>query len=336
MGAEDNPRLPLTELSLNDVQTILPPAFVGQLDRLFMCGNYGDPIAARDTLAVSEYLKEANPAIKLGMNTNASARNEAWWARLGGIFGSQGVVRFSVDGLADTNPLYRQGTDFDRIMKNAAAFIGAGGRAVWDYIVFRHNEHQVEEAREIATRMGFEQFQVKKTGRFFSTSKAAGKDHQDVMRRDGTVSHVLEKPLDLKYQNEALANEQALIARYGSLPAYFDQTPIRCKTGAEKSVYVSAEGLVFPCCWTANQLYGWYWKDERQAPIWRLIEAAGDKMAIDAKLRPISEIIEGPLFQGIQDSWSKPTCAAGKLQVCAKTCGTAFDPFKAQFKGDEE
>ena len=31
-----------------------------QLDRLYMCGNFGDPIIASDTLEVFQYLREQN------------------------------------------------------------------------------------------------------------------------------------------------------------------------------------------------------------------------------------------------------------------------------------
>jgi ubiquinone/menaquinone biosynthesis C-methylase UbiE len=46
------------------------------------------------------------------------------------------------------------------------AFIAAGGRARWDFLIFEHNQHQVEEAEALATKWGFEKFVAKKTGRF--------------------------------------------------------------------------------------------------------------------------------------------------------------------------
>ena len=73
---------------------------------------------------------------------------------------------FSVDGLEDTNHIYLRNTIFSKIMKNADAFISAGGIAHWDYIVFRHNEHQVESARTLALSMGFQEFYTKVTRRF--------------------------------------------------------------------------------------------------------------------------------------------------------------------------
>lgn len=331
LGGEDNPNLPLTELTIDRFKTALPASFVAHLNKVFLCGNYGDPIAAKDTLAALAYVRSVNPSTRLGINTNASAKDVQWWTEMGRLLSQEGdYCKFSLDGLADTNHLYRRGTQWDRIMRNTEAFIAAGGKAHWDFIVFRHNEHQIDEARDLANRLGFEKFQIKKTGRFFSNTKSQGKDQQEVKNRHGEIEYVLEKPLDPQWQNQALKTEDDLVARYGSMDAYLDATPIACKTAAERSIYLSAEGLVFPCCWTANQMYLWYQKPET-APIWDMIRAVGGKDAISALTNPIDAIIEGPFFQTIEDSWSKPSCAAGKLKVCAKTCGTEFDQFKMQF-----
>ena len=44
-------------------------------------------------------------------------------------------------------------------------FRAAGGHAQWDFIVFRHNQHQVERAQQLSREWGFSKFQVKKTAR---------------------------------------------------------------------------------------------------------------------------------------------------------------------------
>lgn len=329
-GGPDNDQLPQCELSLPDVKRVFPENFIKQLKRLYMCGNYGDPIAANDTLEVFEWLRSVNPDIKLGMHTNGSARNPAWWARLGGILNQQwDYVKFGLDGLSDTNHIYRRGTNWGKIMDNAAAFIAAGGKAHWEFIVFRHNEHQIEEARSLAEGMGFMQFRTKKTGRFFSNTKLEGKDRQEVISRDGELEYYIEKPSNPEYHNDSLSREQALVNAFGSMQSYLDGTGIRCKVAEDRSVYVSAEGLVFPCCWTANQLYVWYQKP-RQGEIWDLID--GDTSNVSAMQHGIEGIVTGPYFARIRDSWQKSSIGEGKLRVCAKTCGTGFDQFGSQFR----
>src|SRR5690606_20364951 len=120
--------------------------------------------------------------------TNGSARGEEWWQALA----RAGVeVRFGIDGADQTSGIYRRNTDFTLVMRNAKAFIDAGGRAHWDYIVFRHNEHQVEEARRLSEEMGFVSFRPKRTGRFFSNRKSEFKERHEVWNEDGEVEYFL-------------------------------------------------------------------------------------------------------------------------------------------------
>jgi len=330
LGGPDNEFLPNTELTLLDIQRIMSIDFVQQLNRLYLCGNYGDPVVATDTLEVLEWLRAINPSIKLGMHTNASAKTTSWWAKLGKLLSRPGdYVKFGIDGLEDTNYIYRRGTHWRKIMDNATAFINAGGVAQWEFIVFKHNEHQVDAARMLSEQLGFNQFRTKKTGRFFSNTKLEGKDRQEVLNRNGELEYYIDKPNNPQYNNDSLSKEQELLDTFGSMQNYVDQTCIKCKVAEEKSLYISAEGLAFPCCWTANQLYVWYWP-YKKSEIWDLIE--GDTANVSALVNDLKSVIEGKYFKDIANSWSKPSVSTGKLRICAKTCGTGFDQFASQFK----
>lgn len=357
-GGEDNPQLPHTELSLDDIKKIFNPEFVKQLDRMYMCGNYGDPIAAKDTLEVFQYFRNHNDRINLSMHTNGSAKKPDWWRQLAYILGSRGYVVFGIDGLEDTNHLYRQNTVWSKIMENAQAFIDAGGRARWDYIVFAHNEHQVEEAEALANKMGFERFQYKKSARFFSIATGMTKEMHQASNRKGVATTLLQAPTNPKYRNSALdqlskiANgeiktipskvEEIEGTQYPQIfhrdpskkkpmERVWDEAVIKCKVKEEKSVYVSAEGIVQPCCWTAGQMYVWYWTP-KGGQIWNLIDHVG-KDNLNALHHDFSSIVNGKFFQdSVPNSWTKNSCAEGKLAVCAKTCGTKYDAFAEQFK----
>ena len=332
LGGKDNPYLARVELSLNDIKKIFPPQSVAGLKRLYMCGNYGDALVARDTLEIFRYFRHLNPSIHLALNTNGHPRNKEWWGQLAKVLGSRGNVKFGIDGLADTHSIYRRNTNFVKIMENARAFIAAGGEAIWEFIVFRHNEHQVEEAKKMAKELNFSKFTVKKTGRFFSNNKLTGKDVQEVCDPSGTLQYYLEKPIQTKYQNKSLQKEDKIVAHFGSMENYLDQTEVNCKAMGEKSIYISAEGLAFPCCWTANQMYLWYFPP-RGTPIWKLIKNSEGKLkGINAKDRPLGEIVKGDFFRKIKESWSCPSVSQGKLKVCAKTCGKNFDQFGDQYR----
>ena len=50
------------------------------------------------------------------------------------------------------------GAKWDRIVENVKAFINAGGRARWQWIIMNHNEHQLQEAKAFAKEIGFAEF----------------------------------------------------------------------------------------------------------------------------------------------------------------------------------
>lgn len=358
-GGEDNPYLPNTELSLTDIQKIFKPLFIEQLERIYLCGNYGDPIAAKDTLEIFQYFRQCNPKLNLSMHTNGSAKKADWWKRLADIIGTKGYVVFGIDGLEDTNHLYRQNTIWSKIIENAKSFIDAGGRARWDYIVFGHNEHQVEEAESLAKDLGFEKFQIKKSARFFSNASGTTKEMHQAANRKGIETTLLRAPQNPKYRNSVLdqLGEIAKVDIIKFIPSQktdlagtifpqtftkdvekkkpmeklWDESIIKCKVKEEKSLYITAEGIVQPCCWTAGQMYVWYWT-EKGGQIWNLINEVGVEN-LSALRFDLESIVNGKFMQElVPNSWSKSSCYEGKLAVCAKTCGGKYDAFSEQFK----
>ena len=328
-GGTLNPHINLDELTLDDCKRIFTTDFIKQLKTMYMCGNLGDPIVARDTLEIFRYFRQHNPNIWLSMNTNAGAKNVEWWTELADIFGTMGAVIFSVDGLSDTNHLYRQGVVWDNVERNMKAFIASGGRARWDFLIFEHNQHQVEEAEVLAKTWGFEKFVAKKTGRFISANSEKKETHQAVNRKgENTVE--LKKPDD-KHVNSALKKQTLLEIKYGSMDNYYEQTPIRCKVKDEGSLFITAEGLALPCCWTAGRMYKWWHKDPREEQIWKFIDFSGGRDAINAKLHGLKQVFETEIFDLIEDSWQETSYKEGRLKVCAMKCGIEFDPFSAQF-----
>jgi len=328
-GGALNPHIDLSELTLNDCKRMFEPSFIAQLKTMYMCGNLGDPIVARDTLEIFQYFREHNKNMWLSMNTNAGARDKAWWTELANVLGKMGTVIFSVDGLRDTNHIYRQGVNWDNVERSMQAFIAAGGRARWDFLIFEHNQHQVEQAETLSKEWGFEKFQAKKTGRFVNAKSEKKESHQAVNRK-GVKTNEIKKPKK-EFQNAALKKQDMLIEKYGSMDAYYDVVPINCKVKDEGNLFITAEGLAMPCCWTAGQMYKWY-LPKQSTQIWDFIEAAGGKDVLNAKKHGLRAVFDSGIFDNIEASWNKKSCADGKLKVCSQKCGVEFDPFAEQFK----
>ena len=323
-GGFEIAKLPPAELTLDTVKRVLPETFVRQLEQIWLCGNYGDPIIARDTLEVLRYFKTANPRIRLGMNTNGSARKPPWWRELASVVT---YCHFGIDGLADTNHLYRRRTHWNVIMENAEAFIAGGGAAHWEFIVFKHNEHQIEAAQQLASTMGFRKFRIRKTGRFFFGGGL--QDSLGVRNRHGAEQYRIEPPVSEMLRNSSSAELGKVTRSTGGYADYLDTTEITCKAQRDKEIYVSAEGLVFPCCYLASIYRGSGRKQDAQ--FGKMLKQYGGTPSIDGKSIGVPEIIAGPLFQtAVPNSWAKDSVADGRLATCSSTCGAA-SPTKGQY-----
>ena len=332
-GGKENIHLTNAELSLQDCKKVFTPEFIINLDVMYMCGNLGDPIIATDTLDVFHYFRQHNHSMWLSMNTNAGAKSTNWWKDLAKVIGRKGAVIFSVDGLKDTNHLYRQNVQWEIVEQSMRSFIEAGGRARWDFIIFEHNEHQVEEARKLSEKWGCEKFITKKTGRFFSSVKNKGKETHQAQNKKGKETTLLSKPKEEKNINVSLQKETQLIKTYGSMLDYYDTCKIKCKVEEKKEIFITAEGLMMPCCWTAGRMYKWWHQDPKIEQIWDFIENIGGKDSINAKIHGLEHVVNNSdLLKNIEKSWKIMEIKKGKLGVCAQKCGDKFDPFGDQFK----
>ena len=218
-GGEVNQYLTNADLSLEDVKKIFPKPFVKQLHNMYFCGNHGDPIFCPELYEICKWLKEVNPSISLSITTNGGARGVAWWTKIAKVVNQ---VIFSVDGLEDTNHLYRQGVAWKNVEANMEAFCDAGGKAIWTFLVFRHNEHQVEEARGWAKMIGVQEFIVKKSGRYISTATLEKKKTHQAIDRWGVDTKLLEQPISIGYQNKASSQYDNVVAKFGSMDNYLD------------------------------------------------------------------------------------------------------------------
>jgi len=202
-------------LTISQIQQHFSDRVISGLDKMFMCGNYGDPAAGKYTLDIYRWFRSINPDITLGMNTNGALQTTFYWHELGGVLNQPlDYVVFSIDGLEDTNPIYRKNINWEKLMANAEAFIAAGGSAHWDMLIYRHNQHQVDACEQLARDMGFKWFRAKVSKRGFTER--------------------LEQPIG--WNVPTITNGK-----------------IDCHALREKSMYMDAQGRLSPCCWQGSR-----------------------------------------------------------------------------------
>lgn len=296
------------DLSIAQFREWFDDAFLRQLSSILLCGNFGDPIVARDCLPIIEHARSCNETLRLRMNTNGSARDRAFWVRLAEL---EVEVTFAIDGATEeSHARYRRGASLSRLLGNAKAFTDAGGVGKADMLVFAHNETEVEDVARLAREAGLRQVKPKRTNRF------SGPYHV-VMNNAGAE-------VDRLYP----ADDQDA----GHSQSVFDlaSTPITCATETERSIYVSADGYVFPCCWLSQKLPERPYAPQslylRKIPGRRRNKrldsffAAVDTIGLpnlDLRRRPLARIVDQslPRFGAFQ----KPDC--NRILTCASVCG---------------
>lgn len=359
-GGVKNPTFKETYLTLQNIKDWFTSDFLNQINRIGMCGNYGDAMTNPELISIVEYIISVNPNIRFTMNTNGSGRDESFWIELGKLFKGRGEVIFSVDGLEDTNWIYRRGTHWDKIMSSMKAYISTGAKSSWDYLVFKHNQHQIDDAKRLAKNMGVTNFFQKKAFGFHD-----GEDHNrmDVYRSDGKFEYSIMAPLeevqgvnkdprrntqglgknwlsgkkktstgyisDIKRQLANVENTtKTLHWSYGGYERdkftdhdiKLSKTNIRCQAAEEHSIFVDHNGIVVPCCFIAA-FYPGDGKDISQ-PIKEFLEKDGIE-TISLKHNSLEDIIDGRLFTtGWVESFNNYDIYSGKrLKACSIFCG---------------
>jgi MoaA/NifB/PqqE/SkfB family radical SAM enzyme len=162
------------DLPLEVVQRVVPRGTPAT--KIILCGNHGDPIYHPSLHDILAYLRSLGPRPpRISIHTNGSFRDRAWWAETARILSRDDRVVFSIDGLEDTNHLYRVGARWSTIVEGIEECRGKVGM-IWKLIVFRHNEHQVEEAKRLAMSLGFDDFNLVKSDRFGRRWRVDGVD----------------------------------------------------------------------------------------------------------------------------------------------------------------
>ena len=329
-GAYTNPMLSLEHLSLENVKKLHD--IIMKLDRINMCGNFGDPIMSPYLLDILEYITSVNSNVKILIRTNGGVRNKEFWTKLGQLSNKTGqvIVIFSIDGLMDTNHIYRRNVSWDKLTKNINTYIPSGGKAHWEYLQFEHNQHQLEEAEELSKGWGFEKFIKKIPLGFENYGNGVGeilvldsKSNMSYMVRESskyktyysnndqvkTIPKITKKRFNEYYQT-VLSRDSSFIMT----PKDIDD--VKCFALRDKEIYISANGDVLPCCFlgmTSGKIIA---KDVFEFNKWLIDNDY--KTKINLHNRTITEILNDKIFSEIQKLWHTKEQAALR---CINICG---------------
>lgn len=193
-----------------------------------LCGNNGDAIYHPQFIHLLEKLKSQQHTIHL--NTNGSAKTEKFWQEVCDILDSDDTVIFAIDGLEDTNHLYRKNSNWQQVMTAVQTVTNSHVKSVWKFIVFKHNQHQIDEAKLLSKQLKMNKFLLKKSFRWMDES------HEDFMP-------------DQKYIDETYFSQKQIIEgqkTQGEMMPY-------CKSNQD--IFIDSQGDIYPCCESATHRF---------------------------------------------------------------------------------
>jgi len=319
------------------------------IDMVF-CGCHGDPPMAPDWEDI--IIETANRGYVIDVETNGSMRSPESWAKVGKAFaeankkdGLDKIITFSIDGLEDTNKLYRIGIKHERTMANAKAFIEAGGQARWKMIVFKHNKHQVEECKKLAKDMGFWEFDTHVSTRNWAFNyeevdrknlkyqvnyreddgKApAVKVETDVKKaKKHKISSINDKdgnPVDGLYEIVTTETEKSETKmdlnitdegaeQWKEIVANSDMSTIRCDFKEDRNMYIDSEMNLWACNYIAGT------RHEDPTHMNKLIDEYG-KGWNNLFEHTFQDVFDHKYFQNVlQETWKDPS-----HKLCTNEC----------------
>lgn len=123
-----------------------------KITKIKFCGENGDPMMhpqIEDFIDHSFLLGSRS----LTIATNGGIRTPAWFTKIAEKYGKRLEIIFGIDGTTgDINNKYRIGVDSSRAYENMFAFHNAGGFAIWQFILFDFNYHQLPELYDICLK----------------------------------------------------------------------------------------------------------------------------------------------------------------------------------------
>jgi len=253
-----------------DVHNKLIDSIADEVKYITYDGSFGDSPFHPDFLELIEYSAKTlkgtgyrNGLADMTISTNGSYKTVAFWKKLGEILNEhlpgRHHVMFDLDGTdKETQVMYRVGTNYDTIIKNAEAFVSGGGCAVWKMIPFDFNEELEEKAKMLAEKHGFQKFQRNRIQRV--EQKAVKIALSEKMNK---LERMKEEDEDLQNISEELIEKNLKKARNlvkdipintnltveQNLDNARETTGITCIWGSNNRYQISHDGSVWRCCW---------------------------------------------------------------------------------------
>ena len=291
-----SPYLQLSHWAFDAIKKNIEIEVLKSLQKVVIEGDKGDPAMHPRAMDIANlFVSHANrPFVRFV--TNGSIGSKSWWSDIATL-GPNLQVTFSIDGLEDTNDVYRVNVSWHKAIDNAKTFIGAGGRARWKCIVFKHNQHQIEKIQDLARDIGFDSVDFVQPDLFrFKPSWYSDKTVWHVYNKNRYMGELRPPDIDA---NTIISNSRIFKYNRYTVP---ENAPIfashACPNLRVGHVYITYQHHVVPCCMMHNYLYEY---DQNEGSKRLMDEIVTDIDCIDLSKRSLSEILRSQFATNLEN-----------------------------------
>ena len=305
-GGPTTPGLALEHFEV-DVWNQLAKDTAGNIHKLFLNGNWGDPGMHPNLIEMLATFGQYHTDCDLVICTNGGMHKPEWWSELATVLKDRRHrVVWSIDGIGKSHELYRRNTSYDRVIENMQAFNSAGGASEWVMTLWDHNLHEIDTVRELAKDLGCYWLELR---------DSHSPEELLVTDNDKRYEYTLytKKAKDVKSGLEILNKDQAEKFRKDLRLDFPSQTEFKCPWYNEYSIQIDPFMKVWPCCNISIYTHIKGHPLDQQFDVTTLPEDGFN----DLSKQSIYEILEHPWW----DTTLSTAIDKAEYKVCRNSCG---------------
>lgn len=278
------------QLDIRLIEKVFSDPIISEYIDVDMIGTAGEPIAHPDFLEIVDIIYKHRPNARFNIHTNGGIRNTKFFTALGErLRNKPSRVCFSLDGLRDTNEIYRIGVNWDRAIDNLKAYIATGASATWQFVIFDWNKHQLEECKNYAFELGCKEFETRENVDPVGIDEAI---HAAQNKINNEPAKIINKNMD-------------------TLPmADWDYIDDMCYS--KKGVFLNPEGTIYPCCMFNAAEYDKVSKHFLNKAMYQTFGTGWN----DLNTHSLTNIVGHQWWNWLYDSINNKPC-----DLCAQQCG---------------
>ena len=201
---------------------------LSKLKRVELVGTISEPTMYSELFSLLRYLKSRG--LEVMISTNANVHNgRRFWTELGKILSKGDSVKFAIDGSTqEIYGTYRIKGNLNKVLQNHTLFkVNTKATSVLQFILFEHNEGDLESIRELFTKENFDLLEFLPCG---EPSKGCR-----VLPETSILN-------SYEFKNKLIST--------------LKNPTIQCFALEDRSAYLGHTGILVPCCDRDEETFG--------------------------------------------------------------------------------